>query len=714
MLQLLSGRYPTGPGEVAITQGVAQDFKLRVGSVWHFQGKKWLVEGTVQNPQSLLDEFALAAPGQLPLTSSTHVTALFDDLSSTKKPTGGDITSAASASADANGGIIDPATITLLLAAVGMILIGLVAIAGFTVLAQRRLRSIGMLQSLGGTDRHVRLVVRANGAVVGVVGALLGAVLGFALWAAYRPHLESSSHHVIGLFQLPWRILLIAVLIAMVTPFLAASRPARTIAKVSVVKALSGRPAPPKPAHRSAVPGLVLLVISFVLLGLAGSQRAGGGGAPAPPLLGGFLCLIAAIILLAPITVGLLGRAGRHLPVTARLALRDLARYRSRSASALAAISLGVLIAVVICVAASARYSDVLDYAGPNLSSNQLVVYADVAPPPGSVRVGPKSSDGAASTAAIPSMASQTTVADGIARALSAARGAVPLEQAPAQLQYTHDHGGNNLQFNGQIYVATPRLLQSLGISQSQINPRADFLTMRAGLDTLGNMEMVWGNEAQGQGGRGGALANPVIQYLPQLPSGTSAPNTLLTEHAIAQFHLQGQTSVSGWLITSAGTLTAAEISGARATAATAQLTTETKNDEPSSWQVVDWATAAGIALALAILVMTVGLIRAETASDLRTLAATGASSWSRRSITAATAGALAFLGMLLGTAAGYLACAGFFQGGRFGESVFGNLGHVPLPNLLVIVVGLPLVAAVGGFAVSGRQPSLVSRQPIE
>ena len=194
-------------------------------------------------------------------------------------------------------------------------------------------------------------------------------------------------------------------------------------------------------------------------------------------------------------------------------------------------------------------------------------------------------------------------------------------------------------------------------------------------------------------------LANPVIQYMPQLPSGTSAPNTLLTEHALSQLHLQDQASVSGWLISSPGSLTAAQISEASATASTAQLTVETKNDEPSSWEVVNWATAAGIALALAILVMTVGLIRAETASDLRTLAATGASSRSRRSITAATAGALAFLGMLLGAAGGYLACAGYFQGGKFGESVFGNLSHVPLPNLLIIVVGLPVVAAIGGFA---------------
>ena len=49
------------------------------------------------------------------------------------------------------------------------------------------------------------------------------------------------------------------------------------------------------------------------------------------------------MVLLAPMCLALLGRLARHTPVAARLALRDLARYRARSGSALAAISLGVL-----------------------------------------------------------------------------------------------------------------------------------------------------------------------------------------------------------------------------------------------------------------------------------------------------------------------------------------------------------------------------------
>ena len=49
---------------------------------------------------------------------------------------------------------------------------------------------------------------------------------------------------------------------------------------------------------------------------------------------------------------------------------------------------------------------------------------------------------------------------------------------------------------------------------------------------------------------------------------------------------------------------------------------------------IIDWATPFGIVLALGILAMTLGLIRSESAGDLRTLAATGASSWTRRTLT--------------------------------------------------------------------------------
>ena len=94
---------------------------------------------------------------------------------------------------------------------------------------------------------------------------------------------------------------------------------------------------------------------------------------------------------------------------------------------------------------------------------------------------------------------------------------------------------------------------------------------------------------------------------------------------------------------------------------------------------------------------MSVGLIRSETASDLRTLAATGASSSTRRTLTAATAGALALLGAVLGTVAAYVAAIAYSWDNPLDG--LSELSSVPTANLLIILVGMPLVAAVGRLA---------------
>ena len=63
-------------------------------------------------------------------------------------------------------------------------------------------------------------------------------------------------------------------------------------------------------------------------------------------------------------------------------------------------------------------------------------------------------------------------------------------------------------------------------------------------------------------------------------------------------------------------------------------------------------ATAVGVLVSLGIVAMTVGLVRSEAGRDLRILTATGATSRTRRTLTAATAGGLAFLGTGLGSPA--------------------------------------------------------------
>ena len=311
MLQLLSGHYPMGPNQVALTPGLASELNLRVGNTWSQAGKT--VVGIVQNPQSLLDEFALVPPGQV--TNPTTVDVLFDARGVNRGRIGSNVSTPASA---ANNNVLNPETIVLALATVGMLLIALVSVGGFTVLAQRRLRALGMLESMGATDRNVRLVLRANGVIVGVVGALAGFALGLVAWLAYRPHDEQSAHHLIPMFALPWTVIVVAMVLAVVATLLAAGHPARAITRVPVVSALAGRPAPPRQIHRSFVPGVIALVIGFFMFSASG---AAGNGNGVKWLVPGFVALITGIILVAPFFLALLARVGRRSPIAMRLPL---------------------------------------------------------------------------------------------------------------------------------------------------------------------------------------------------------------------------------------------------------------------------------------------------------------------------------------------------------------------------------------------------------
>jgi putative ABC transport system permease protein len=712
MLSLLSGHYPTTAGQVAVTGGLATTFHLKIGSVWRPGGTARQVVGIVRNPQSLLDEFALVLPGQV--SHPSQVTVLFDAPGVTPVSIGPNVSTPSSAS---SGNAFNPQTIVLGLATIGMLLIGLVSVGGFTVLAQRRLRSLGMLGSLGATDRNIRLVIRANGVLVGVIGAVAGVVVGVAAWLAYRPTVESNAHHLIGVLALPWAVIIPAMILAVLATYVAASRPARTITRIPIVAALSGRPARPKQAHRSAVPGVVLLVAALFALWYAGKSRNGGG---ALELVLGLLALVVAVILLAPLCLAALARPARRAPVSVRLALRDLGRYRARSASALAAISLGVLIAVLVCVLSAQRYSNVLDYAGPNLASNQIIVYTPSGQGPGGPGPG---GAGAAMTGS--QHRSWAASARGIAAALGS-HDMVQLETAGASLQ----HAAAGRSWSGPVYVATPQLLRAFGIQASQVNTAADVLSMRPGLSGLSGMQLIYGNygasaqlrpsqpgPGQGPGQqpsfpcpKGSCVANPVIQEIGALPSGTSAPNTVFTEHALHSLGLT--TQVAGWLIQTPHPPTAAQITNARLTAAAAGMTIETKSSAPASSEIISWATVFGVALALGILAMSVGLIRSETASDLRTLAATGASNATRRSITAATAGALALLGALIGTVAAYLGTIAYSWSNPLDR--LSELHAVPTTNLLIIMVGMPLAAVVAGWLLAGREPGAMARQPID
>jgi putative ABC transport system permease protein len=384
-----------------------------------------------------------------------------------------------------------------------------------------------------------------------------------------------------------------------------------------------------------------------------------------------------------------------------------LARYRARSGAALAAVTFAVFLATGICIVASVQFENVLNWTGPNLSGRQVIVY--VQPVGGGPTATPLTST---------QLANVSRHVSGLAASLRA-RSAVPLETAGATLYQAGAQTHRN--FSGTVYVATPQLLATYGITTGQIAPGTDVLTMRPGLASLTNMELTWGNYGvqQEPGGFGrkdsvlpscvlssDCLASPRMQTVSGLPGGTSAPNTVITEYAVSKYQLP--THLTGWLIQAPAPLTGTQINAARQFALAYGATVETETGSIGPGEFADGATALGIVIAFGVLAMFVGLIRAETAPDLRTLTATGASSTTRRTITAATVAALGLLGAVLGMAGAVVTGLAWAR-----SSLSVMFGDVPLADIAILLVGLPLIAAAGGWLLAGREPKVIARQPL-
>ncbi len=191
------------------------------------------------------------------------------------------------------------------------------------------------------------------------------------------------------------------------------------------------------------------------------------------------------------------------------------------------------------------------------------------------------------------------------------------------------------------------------------------------------------------------------------LPRYASAPNTLLTAHAMTVLGLHPM--LAAWLIQAPKDLTAAQVTQADHWAAANGLTVETTSQSAQAGlqSVSFWAIAVGVLAVLAVLAMTVGLIRSETASDLRVLAATGASGRTRRMLTGRD-------GRSAGTARSFARHGRGLSRHHRLESRLPQLSAVPVGKLAILIAGLPLLALAAGWLLAGREPPAIARQPLD
>jgi len=683
MLALVQGHYPSGAGQVAVTRGVAQNLQVRIGSVLSLPGHHQRVTGIVENPSDLNDQFALVPPSAG--GPAQGVTVLLDAspaaFSAFRHTFHGQLVwqarSNSTQAAVAAGAL---GVITVL-----MVLVSLVAAAAFAVIAARRQHQLGMLAAIGATRKQLRMVMVAGGALVGIIAAVTGAVVGLAAWFAAAPHLEAFAGHRIDRFAVPWDLVVLGMLLAILTAAGAAWWPARAVSRVPVVNALSARPLKPRPAHRSAIVAVLLIVLSLACLALA-NQSSG------PLIICGALAMALGISFISPLSIRVLTAAGRRVPVAVRLALRDLARYQARSGAALAAISLALGIAVAIMISSAAAMNAA--NAG-NLPDNQMQIW--IGQPGGNQLVPIRTpAELSAQAAAVHQIAGSLGGAAVIPLDMPVNPASKPQpggQQPVVSLNAPVDQaaGRNGIYHSLALYVATPAVLHYLGINPATVDPAANILTIQAGQDDLTTIT---------------TATNATNVQRIHVPSYSSEPTSLITLNGLRHWHwTQIQ---SGWTVESTRPLPATQIAAAREVAAKSGLVIESRNTQASLATISTVATAAGALIALGVLAMCVGLIRAEAAGDVRTLTAIGATSTTRRTLTATTAGTLALLGALLGSSAAYLALA---AGHRSNISA---LSRVPVLDLTITLVAVPVAAALAGWILAGRKPSALARQALD
>lgn len=685
MLALVDGRYPTTNGEIAVTDALAETLDAGIGATVDLDDTTWAVVGVVENPSDLSDEFALVDPSQAVRSESVTILAggSPDRAQSFRAPSG--------ASPTASGGPGDEGVLAavgvLMAASVLLALVSLVAAAGFVVVAQRRLRQLGMLAATGATERHLRLVTVVNGAVVGLIAAVTGAVVGLVAWIVVVPGLELAVGHRIASTNVPWWLIGASMVLAVVAATAAAWWPARSAARVPIMTALSGRPPRHRPTGRSAARGVPLAVIGIVLLLMVGNLV--DSFIDVVLITVGTVSFVLGILLLAPVTtIRAATRLAAGASVPVRLALRDLARYGARSGAALAAISLALGIAVAIVLTSSAALY--ASNAEGNLSETQLLV-----------RIGEIPSTGDVSPVQDRTQAEvdqlERTV-DEIAATLEDAT-VTPIDVALAPdfegidglpaMVLTEEVSPGLRRILSLLYVATPELLDHYDVDLDTVDPSTEILTVETGTLWLEPIEP------------------EVVQDPIQLSPGyTSLPGSFITPAGLR--HRGWDTARAAWLIEATAPISDDQSAEAVQLAADAGITVEARDSQGDLHALRTGATAVGMVVALGILAMTVGLIRSETSGEVRILTATGATSRIRRSLAAATAGGLALLGALIGTAGAFLAITAVYA------RDLAALIPVPGLHLVLIGVGVPLAAAAAGWLLAGREPSAIARHPIE
>jgi len=387
ILNLVDGRVPKGAGEAAITGPIAKLANVSIGGRLELgDGQSVTVVGVVENPIFLADRSVVMDPGAGAIDPelSTWLIGLppgadpEEIVASMTDPTTGSqeipIQSRESGRITRLGDDSGTSSI-LILGSLALVEAALIASAAFAVSIRRRQRELGLLAAAGATPRQLAGTVLAEGAILGVIACVAGVVIGIAGAFALTPWLDELTQHRNPPLIVDIAGLVGPIVIGFLAAMIAAILPARTVARVPVLLALSGRRPPHAPARRTLWMGLAGVGLAAAMTVIGATMRdAGSSTASIVLLIGGAVLSTLGFGACAPWLLEKLDTLTSRLPLAGRIAFRDTARGRSRSSPIVTAILAGCAAAIALGAWQTSRDEENLRGWVPGLYPDQLAI----------------------------------------------------------------------------------------------------------------------------------------------------------------------------------------------------------------------------------------------------------------------------------------------------------------------------------------------------
>lgn len=747
MVEQRSGHSPRAAGQVDISPVLASTEGLSVGSTLAtvHPDRVWQIVGIALDPSSIRTSELWVPPGSAVFGSSPIGATSPGNTLLASLPTGADASAVAARldsagltattrsqalSATSASGSSGAAGVGVVWGGLATFEVVLLAGAAFAVGARRSRRELGLVATAGGDRRQMAFVVLGGGALLGLAAAVLGLALGVGAAAAATPYAEHLAGRLFGPLRASPAALVGIGLLGVVTGLAAAAFPALSASRVSPIEALSGRRGTVSTRRRVPVIGLGVLVIGALATGLGSHlQRTTTPDHKGALLSGPHLILAGTIVaelgfaICAPALVGLVGRLGRFLPLSPRLALRDASRHRGRTAPAVVAIMTVLAGTVAASVIFSSDVAAERAAYAPQIHRGQVLLSGLSVLGPGSAA----QPDALASVArAFPGLSPVTLSETGCAS------GSCPLVSPQVANGVSPPKGTAEQQSPG-LAVGGPALLDAIAGNED----RAAVAKLASGgavvfdraylsggrtriiLTPQGQTQAVAGPVAGASGASGASVSSSgaarsgsssrtvvLAAVADPAPAATDYPIVLVSPATATRLGLS--TIMQGTILAPAH-LPAPPPSSRREQAAKAALE---RMGVPTYGLYVERGFHQAVSLILSLLLgvasavsfgataIATGLAASEGKADLGILAAVGASPRVRRTLVMSQAGTAALLGSLLGVLAGLLPAVAVIHA-RVGAPL-----RIPWLVVLAALLAVPAIAALAaGVFTRSRLP---------